>query len=55
MAEPIPTYNFLGELFASCGLMPRGRFHPSPYDGVPGDPQTLILVGNTGSENVERS
>mgnify|MGYP004122028105 CR=1 FL=1 len=54
MAEPIPTYDFLGELFASYRLMPRGRFYPSPYDGVPGDPPTLILVGDTGSDYVER-
>ena len=42
MVESAPTYDFLAELFASYGLMPRGGFHPSPEDGVPGDPQTLI-------------
>ena len=50
MVEAAPTYDFLAELFASCGLMPRGGFHPSPEDGLPGDPQTLILVGNAGPD-----
>ena len=50
MVESAPTYDFLAELFASYGLMPRGGFHPSPEDGVPGDPQPLILVGNAGPD-----
>ena len=50
MAEPVPTHDFLAELFASFGLVPRGGFHPNPEDGVPGDPQTLILVDNAASD-----
>ena len=49
MVEPEPTYDFL-ELFAGYGLMPRGEYHPSPEDGVTGDPQTLILTGNAGPD-----
>ena len=30
------------------GLIVRGGFHPVADDGVPGDPATLVLVGNAG-------
>ncbi len=50
MVEAAPTCDFLAELFASYGLMPFGGFHPSPKDGVPGDPQTLLLVANAGPD-----
>mgnify|MGYP000418680953 CR=1 FL=1 len=33
---------------AGHGLIPRGGFHPAPADGVPGDPATLVIVGNAG-------
>lgn len=33
---------------AAYGLMVRGGFRPKPSDGVPGDPGTLVLVGNAG-------
>lgn len=31
------------------GLIVRGGFHSVAEDGVPGDPATLVLVGNAGS------
>ncbi|MBS27996.1 MAG: hypothetical protein CL566_03595 [Alphaproteobacteria bacterium] len=36
------------DALAGHGLIARGGFHPGPEDGVPGDPGTLILVGNAG-------
>lgn len=33
----------------SC-LISRGGFHPGADDAVPGDPGTLILVGNVGPD-----
>lgn len=33
---------------AGHGLVARGCFHPVADDGVPGDPGTLVLVGNAG-------
>lgn len=36
------------DALAGTGLMVRGGFHPVPEDGVPGDPGTLVLVGNAG-------
>ena len=30
------------------GLIVLGGFHPTPADAVPGDPATLVLVGNAG-------
>ncbi|MCG8512434.1 MAG: ferredoxin [Rhodospirillales bacterium] len=32
------------------GLITRGGFHPGPADGVPGDPATLVLIGNAGAK-----
>lgn len=33
---------------APLGMVVLGAFHPEPDDGVPGDPGTLVLVGNAG-------
>ena len=33
---------------APTGLMVRGGFHPTAADQVPGNPATLVLVGNAG-------
>ena len=33
---------------APLGLIARGGFHPEPSDGVPGNPATLVLIGNAG-------
>ena len=33
---------------APHGLIVRGGFDPAPDDGVPGDPATLVMVGNAG-------
>ncbi len=38
----------LEQALAASGLLLRGGFHPEPSDGVPGDPGTLVLVGNAG-------
>ncbi len=35
---------------AATGLMCRGGFHPHPDDGVPGEPGTLVIVGNAGPD-----
>ena len=35
---------------AAHGLIPRGGFHSLPEDNVPGDPATLVLVGNAGPD-----
>ncbi len=32
----------------SLGLILRGGFHPEASDGVPGNPGTLVLIGNAG-------
>lgn len=32
----------------ATGLIARGGFHPEPEDGVPGEPGTLVLLGNAG-------
>ncbi len=32
------------------GLIARGAFHPEADDAVPGEPGTLVLVGNAGPE-----
>ena len=33
---------------APFGLIVRGGFHPDTSDGVPGNPGTLVLIGNAG-------
>ena len=43
-------YDNLGSALAEYGLVTRGAFHPSPGDGVPGDPGTLVLAGNAGPD-----
>ena len=35
---------------APHGLIVRGGFHPATEDGVPGEPATLVLVGNAGPQ-----
>ncbi len=42
------TYDALVRGIAAHGLIPRGGFHPEPSDGVPGNPATLVLIGNAG-------
>ncbi|NKB47859.1 MAG: ferredoxin [Alphaproteobacteria bacterium] len=41
---------YITNVLAPHGLMLRGGFHPTPDDGVPGDPATLVLVGNAGPD-----
>ena len=38
----------LTERLDILGLLALGFFHPTPDDGVPGDPGSLVLVGNAG-------
>ena len=38
----------VANLLHSYGLIVRGGFHPLAGDGVPGEPATLVLVGNAG-------
>lgn len=38
----------ISEALAGAGLMVRGGFRPAPADGVPGNPKTVVLVGNAG-------
>jgi len=38
----------LANVLAPHGLIVRGGFQPIAEDGVPGDPATLVLVGNAG-------
>jgi hypothetical protein len=33
---------------APFGFLVRGGFHPVPADGVPGNPGTLVMIGNAG-------
>jgi hypothetical protein len=33
---------------APVGFVTRGGFHPAPADGVPENPGTLVMIGNTG-------
>ena len=33
---------------AETGLMVRGGFHPTPDDKIPGNPASLVLLGNAG-------
>lgn len=35
-------------VLGATGLVVRGGFHPRDDDGVPGNPGTLVLVGNAG-------
>jgi len=42
------AFDDIAAALAAHGLIPRGGFHPVAADGVPGDPQTLVLAGNAG-------
>jgi hypothetical protein len=42
------TFDDIAGALAEHGLIPRGGFHPTAADGVPGDPATLMLAGNAG-------
>jgi hypothetical protein len=43
-----PTYDDIIRALEPHGLIARGGFHPAAEDEVPGDPGTLVLVGNVG-------
>ncbi|MEQ8193823.1 MAG: ferredoxin [Rhodospirillales bacterium] len=45
---PPVSFSELETAVAAAGLILRGGFHPRAEDAVPGDPATLILVGNAG-------
>jgi hypothetical protein len=47
VAVPV-TFRDIKSALANTGLLVRGGFHPDATDGVPGDPGTLVLVGNVG-------
>lgn len=40
----------IAEIVSPHGLIVRGGFYPVAEDGLPGDPATLIMVGNAGPE-----
>jgi hypothetical protein len=42
------TFADVSDAILASGLTPRGGFHPDATDGVPGNPGTLVLVGNAG-------
>jgi len=42
------AYPDIENLVRACGLTLRGGFHPEDADDVPGNPGTLVLVGNVG-------
>ena len=44
------TYDHIRDALAPCGLIPRGGFHPAAQDQVPGDPASLVMVGNAGPD-----
>ena len=49
MKDPVsPEIANISGRLAPHGLMVRGGFYPTPADAVPGDPATLVLVGNAG-------
>jgi hypothetical protein len=41
-------YGNVQDAVAETGLLVRGGFHPVAEDGVPGGPETVVLVGNAG-------
>lgn len=43
-----PSFSSIAGALVPYGLIARGGFYPQPEDGVPGDPATLVLVGNAG-------
>ena len=42
------TLNTIANELTRHGLIVRGGFHPTPSDGVPGNPATLVIIGNAG-------
>ncbi|MBL6929667.1 MAG: 4Fe-4S dicluster domain-containing protein [Rhodospirillales bacterium] len=40
--------NAIATQLAPHGLIVRGGFYPDPADVVPGDPATLVIIGNAG-------
>jgi ferredoxin len=46
----VPDIPAIQSALAEHGLIMRGGFHPASEDNVPGDPATLVLVGNAGPE-----
>ena len=44
----LPGYDAIVAALAPLGLIARGGFAPAAGDGVPGDPTTLVMVGNAG-------
>ena len=42
------TFRDVSDAILESGLTPRGGFHPDAADVVPGNPGTLVLVGNAG-------
>ncbi|MBC8158250.1 MAG: hypothetical protein H8E94_02850 [Alphaproteobacteria bacterium] len=42
--------NAIATHLAPHGLIVRGGFHLEPSDGVPGDPATLVVIGNAGPD-----
>jgi hypothetical protein len=45
---PPVSFSDIETAIAAAGLTPRGGFHPGPEDAVPGNPRTVILLGNAG-------
>jgi hypothetical protein len=46
----VPGSPAIHSALASHGLIARGGFHPVSADNVPGDPATLVMVGNAGPD-----
>jgi ferredoxin len=46
----VTTYDDIAKALAPCGLIPRSGFHPAAQDEVPGDPASLVMVGNAGPD-----
>ena len=44
----MPDLRAIGRRLDPSGLIVRGGFHPAGDDGVPGNPGTLVLIGNAG-------
>jgi hypothetical protein len=42
------TLDAIATTIAPFGFLVRGGFHPVPADGVPGNPGTLVMIGNAG-------
>lgn len=43
-----PDLDRIAAVVARHGFIVRGGFHPEAADGVPGDPGTVVLIGNVG-------